>query len=71
MNSQYAVTTEWLTLNDIARELSMDYKRVRSWIKREDDPLPAFLIDGNKKQVRVYRPTLNEWIVRNSEEFIR
>lgn len=70
MKSQYTVSTEWLTLHDIERELGMDYKRVRSWIKRKDDPLPARLIDGNK-QVRVYRPDLNEWLFRNSEEPVR
>ena len=69
MDSQYSVPTEWLSLQDVARELRMDYKRVREWVKRDDDPLPAALIDGNTKQVRVYRRDLNEWIWRNSQSY--
>lgn len=69
MDSQYSVPTEWLSLQDVARELRMDYKRVREWAKRDDDPLPAVLIDGNTKQARVYRRDLNEWIWRNSQSY--
>lgn len=69
MDSQYSVPTEWLSLQDVARELRMDYKRVREWVKRDDDPLPAVLIDGNTKQARVYRRDLNEWIWRNSQSY--
>lgn len=69
MDSQYSVSTEWLSLQDVARELRMDYKRVREWVKRDDDPLPAVLIDGNTKQARVYRCDLNEWIWRNSQSY--
>lgn len=67
MTTQYAVKTEWLSLPEVAEELGMDYKRVRAWTKRKHDPLPARLIDGNRKQSRVYRPQLNEWLMRNSE----
>lgn len=69
MNTHYAVETEWLTLPQVAQELSVGYKRVREWVNRRKDPLPSRLIDGNKKQVRVYRPSLNEWVFRNSEAF--
>lgn len=69
MDSQYSVSTEWLSLQDVARELRMDYKRVREWVKHDDDPLPAVLIDGNTKQARVYRCDLNEWIWRNSQSY--
>ena len=69
MGTQYAVSTEWLTLHQIADELSIDYKRVRTWTKRREDPLPARLFDGNTAQPRVYRPSLNEWLFRNSKEF--
>lgn len=68
MNPQYAVTTEWLSVAEVSRELGMDYKRVLGWTKRKHDPLPARLIDGNKKQARIFRPLLNEWLFRNSEE---
>lgn len=68
MNAQYSVATEWLTIAQAARELGMDYKRILKLTKREEDPLPARLIDGNKKQARIYRPFLNEWVLRNSEE---
>lgn len=63
----YAVGTEWLSLKQVAEELSMDYKRVLDWSKRKTDPLPTRLIAGNKKQGRVFRPDLNEWVIRNSE----
>lgn len=69
MNTHYAVETEWLTLPQVAQELSVGYKRVREWVNRKEDPLPSYLIDGNRKQTRVYRPSLNEWLFRNSKEF--
>ena len=48
----------------------MDVKRVREWEKNMDDTLPVVLIDGNRRQWRVRRKDLNEWIARNSEEAI-
>ncbi len=66
MEAYYTVTSEWLSLAEVARELGMDYKRVLGWTRRDEDPLPARLIEGNKKQARVYRPALNDWIIRNS-----
>lgn len=68
MEARYTVVSEWLSIAEVARELGMDYKRVLAWTRRKDDPLPARFIDGNKKQARVYRPTLNEWLFRNSVE---
>lgn len=65
----YAVATEWLSLHEVAEELGIDYKRVREWIRLKSDPLPARLFPGNKKQARVYRHDLNEWLMRNSEPF--
>lgn len=63
----YAVVTEWLTLKQVSEELGIDYARILQWVKRKHDPLPSYLIDGNKKQGRVFRPELNDWIIRNSE----
>lgn len=63
----YAVTTEWLSLKQVAKELGMQYERVLEWPRRKVDPLPMRLIDGNRKQGRVYRGDLNEWILRNSD----
>ncbi len=63
----YAVETEWLSVRQVAEELGMDYVRVLRWTKRKEDPLPTRLIAGNKKQGRVFRPELNEWIIRNSQ----
>ncbi len=63
----YVMATEWLTIKQVSEELEIDYNRVLAWTKRKMDPLPARLIDGNKKQGRVFRPDLNEWIMRNSE----
>ena len=54
----------------VASELEMDVKRVRELAKRMDDQLPVVLIDGNRRQWRVRRKDLNEWIARNSEEAI-
>lgn len=62
----YAMETEWLSLKQVSEELSMDYARVREWTRRKSDPLPTRLIAGNKKQGRVYRPELNDWLIRNS-----
>lgn len=62
--------TEWLSATRVASELEMDVKRVREWAKRMDDPLPVVFIDGNRRQWRVWRKDLNEWIARNSEEAI-
>lgn len=63
----YTMQTEWLSLKQVSEELSMDYDRVCSWAKRKIDPLPSRLIDGNKKQGRVFRPELNDWLMRNSD----
>lgn len=63
----YAVETEWLSVRQVADELGMDYARVLGWTRRKVDPLPSRLIDGNRKQGRIYRGDLNEWILRNSE----
>lgn len=54
----------------VANELEMDVKLVREWAKRMDDTLPVVFIDGNRRQWRVLRKDLNEWIARNSEEAI-
>ena len=59
--------TEWLSAPRVASELEMDVKRVREWPKRLDDPLPVVFIDGNRRQWRVRRKDLDEWILRNSE----
>lgn len=67
MAPSYQMATEWLTLKQVAEELGMHYPRVLEWTKRAVDPLPIHLIAGNKKQGRVFRPELNEWIMRNSE----
>ena len=39
MEAYYTVTSEWLSLAEVARELGMDHKRVLGWTRREDDPL--------------------------------
>lgn len=67
MAPSYQMATEWLSIPQVATELGMDEKRVREWTKRRIDPLPTHLIAGNRKQGRVFRPELNEWIMRNSE----
>ena len=54
----------------VANELEMDVKRVLELAKRMDDPLPVVFIDGNRRQWRVRRKDLNEWIARNSEDAI-
>lgn len=56
---------EWLTLPQVSEELSVDYKTVLKWRDRKEDPLPCWLPDGNRKQVRVRRSEMNEWLERN------
>ena len=60
--------TEWLSATMVASELEMDVKRVREWAKRMDDPLPVRYIDGNRRQWRVRRKDMDEWLMRNSIE---
>ena len=67
VHASYLMQTEWLSVRQVAAELSLDYTRVLNWTKRKDDPLPARLVDGNRKQARVFRPELNDWIMRNSD----
>ena len=57
--------TDWLTPSRVALELSIDPDKVREWAKRNRDPLPVKLPDGNVKQWRVNRSTLNKWLERN------
>ena len=58
--------TEWLKPKRVADELGVDYHRVLEWLRREEDPLPAVLIDGNRRTMHVPRKELNRWIERNS-----
>lgn len=62
--------TEWLSATRVAEELGIDVKRVREWAARKRDPLPVRYIDGNRRQWRVRRKELDEWILRNSEEAV-
>ena len=59
--------TEWLNPPRVAAELSVSYGTVLAWTKREIDPLPMWYPPGNRKQGRVRRDELNEWIERNWE----
>ena len=58
--------TEWMTPVRVAAELDVEYHRVLDWITRDEDPLPAHLLDGNTRKRRVFREELNEWLKRNS-----
>lgn len=60
--------TEWLSATRVASELGVDAKRVRGWAARKSDPLPVRYIDGNRRQWRVRRRDMDEWILRNSVE---
>jgi len=61
----YLIYSDWLTLPRVAMELAVSVEKVREWISRADDPLPARLPPGNKKQVRIYRPEMDAWMLRN------
>lgn len=63
------IPTDWLSAKRVAAELGMNYHDVLAWAKRRDDPLPARCIGGNRKQWRVRRCDLDEWIMRNSTPF--
>ena len=65
-DTQWLGYTEWLTPPRVAAELGVEYKRVLEWIGREEDPLPAVLIDGNRKKKHVRREELNSWLIRHS-----
>lgn len=67
IRTAYLVYSDWLTLPRVALELAVAVERVNEWINRRDDPLPARLPPGNKKQVRIYRPEMDEWMLRNFE----
>lgn len=58
--------TEWLKPERVAAELGTDYKRVLAWVKRQEDPLPAVRLDGNRRTMHIRREELNSWIERNS-----
>ena len=65
-NEEYCqVYSDWITLRRMATELHMDYKTVLSWSKRKVDPLPVYYPGQNFKQGRVYRPEMNDWLMRN------
>lgn len=55
----------WLTPKQVAELLQVDYKAVRSWIRRREDPLPMWLPPGNCKHGRIKREELDEWLSRN------
>lgn len=55
----------WTTPKQVAKELGVDYKSVRDWMKRHNDPLPVRMPIGNSKQGRIFIPELNAWLIRN------
>ena len=60
--------TEWLSATRVASELGIDVKRVREWAARKRDPLPVRYIDGNRRQWRVRRKEMDDWLMRHSVE---
>ena len=67
MRQAYLIYSDWLTVPRVAMELAVSDEKVREWINRTDDPLPARLPPGNKKQVRIYRAEMDAWMLRNFE----
>lgn len=63
------IYTEWPTIPRVAKELGKKEQSVRDWAHRSNDPLPCYLFPGCEKQVRVFRPDLNKWLMRNSRLF--
>lgn len=53
---------QWLTLPELAKELGVSYSTVRTWVNRAENPLPSWLPEGNRKQRKVKREELNQWI---------
>ena len=54
----YAVSTEWLSVEDVAKELKVNPERVRGWIRRKE--LLAYRIGG--KEYRIKREDLNNFL---------
>lgn len=59
--------TDWLSAPRVAAELGVSYNSVLAWARRRDDPLPVRYPPGNRKQWRVRRSDMDEWIERNWE----
>ncbi len=53
-----AVSTEWLSVEDVAKELKVSAERVRGWIRRKE--LLAYRIGG--KEYRIKREDLNAFL---------
>jgi len=53
-----ALSTEWLSVEDIAKELKVSPERVRGWIRRKE--LLAYRIGG--KEYRIKREDLNAFL---------
>lgn len=60
-----AAHTDYLTPLQAAEELSVEVHSIHAWAKRDFDPLPVRLPPGNTRQGRIFRPELNEWVLRN------
>ena len=52
------MSTEWLSVEDIANELKVNPERVRGWIRRKE--LLAYRIGG--KEYRIKREDLNAFL---------
>ena len=53
-----ALSTEWLSVEDVAKELKVSPERVRAWIRRRE--LLAYRIGG--KEYRIKRVDLNAFL---------
>ena len=53
-----ALSTEWLSVEDVAKELKVNPERVRGWIRRKE--LLAYRIGG--KEYRIKREDLNAFL---------
>ncbi len=52
------MSTEWLSVEDVAKELKVNPERVRGWIRRKE--LLAYRIGG--KEYRIKREDLNAFL---------
>jgi len=59
------IAREWLSLRELTEYASVSERTLRSWMHRENNPLPAVRVEG---KILVRRSAFVEWLARHRIE---
>ena len=62
----WAIAEEYFTITQTCQLLRISVNRVRSYIERDDDPMPFRCFPGQTKGFFIHKDDLREWLMRNT-----